>query len=52
MNYLDKLAYLLNVQGVFKIDLSLGSEWVIGNQEDLAKRIVAEIQPENGEVIS
>ncbi|KAL8145053.1 uncharacterized protein LOC141706793 isoform X1 [Apium graveolens] len=25
------------------------SEWVIGNQEDLAKRIVAEIQPENGE---
>lgn len=26
------------------------SEWVIGNREDLAKDIVAEIQPENGVV--
>ncbi|XP_042004425.1 uncharacterized protein LOC121753256 isoform X2 [Salvia splendens] len=25
------------------------SEWVIGNREDLAKDIIAEIQPENGE---
>lgn len=27
------------------------SEWVIGNREDLAKDIIAEIQPENGEVM-
>lgn len=31
--------------------LSLYSEWVIGNREDLAKDIIAEIQPENGEVM-
>ena len=31
--------------------LSLCSEWVIGNREDLAKDIIAEIQPENGEVM-
>lgn len=29
----------------------LFSEWVIGNREDLAKDIIAEIQTENGEVI-
>lgn len=27
------------------------SEWVIGNREDLAKDIIAEIQPESGEVM-
>lgn len=27
------------------------SEWVIGNREELAKDIIAEIQPENGEVM-
>ncbi|CAK9142823.1 unnamed protein product [Ilex paraguariensis] len=27
------------------------SEWVIGNRDDLVKDIIAEIQPENGEVI-
>lgn len=28
----------------------LCSEWVLGNREDLAKDIIAELQPENGEV--
>lgn len=27
------------------------SEWVIGNREDLVKDIIAEIKPENNEVI-
>lgn len=27
------------------------SEWVLGNREDLAKDIIAELEPENGEVI-
>ncbi|XP_047180537.1 uncharacterized protein LOC124847162 isoform X3 [Vigna umbellata] len=27
------------------------SEWVLGNREDLVKDIIAELQPENGEVI-
>lgn len=27
------------------------SEWVLGNREDLVKDIIAELQPENGEVM-
>lgn len=30
----------------------LCSEWVLGDREDLAKEIVSELQPENGEVIT
>lgn len=36
---------------LFNVFPCLFSEWVIGNREDLAKDIIAEIQTENGEVI-
>lgn len=33
------------------MDYFVCSEWVLGNREDLVKDILAELQPENGEVI-
>lgn len=37
---------------ILNINLSdIYSEWVLGNREDLVEDIIAEIQPENGEVM-
>lgn len=32
------------------LSLTFCSEWVLGNREDLVKDIIAELQPDNGEV--
>lgn len=47
---LEKMLYLAGTNFFFVSFYPFCSEWVLGNREDLAKDIIAELQPESGEV--